>query len=213
MSRRYKLPLITATLAIVPLLFLPASATQEDLSFSTPAGTSLTLSSLKGRVVVLVFSGIQDPQCKDEFKALQSLGERYRDKPLTIFWVSINTESQASNDLLKSPCGPSGSVQVLRDSDQAAFKRLVTGAPQLPTVVILDRQGAVHRQPRGGFNPDSDFINDLAAEIDAVLGTKATIVTRQGSSKFGGVLRPTVVTPAAQRRDTALVVSAVAARS
>jgi hypothetical protein len=40
---------------------------------------------------------------------------------------------------------------------------------QLPTLVVLDSQGALYRQPRGGFNPNSDFINDLAGVIDSLL--------------------------------------------
>jgi hypothetical protein len=58
---------------------------------------------------------------------------------------------------------------VLRDQNQAAFKRFSGKRAQLPTIVVLNPQGEPHGQPRGGFNPNSDFINDLAAMIDSLL--------------------------------------------
>ena len=147
-----------------------AGAQQPDLSFVSPDGHTVNLSSLRGKVVILLFGGVQDPQCKDEFRALQSLAERYQDKGVNIYWVSVNSAAEASNDKLKSPCGPAGSVVVLRDQNQAGFKRY--SGRQLPTIVVLNQQGEVHGQPRGGFNPNSDFVNDLAAVIDGLLDRK-----------------------------------------
>jgi len=158
-------------LIAVMMAFTGATASaQQDLSFVTPDGQTVNLSGLRGKVVVLLFGGVQDPQCKDEFKALQSLAERYQDKGVSIYWVSVNSPADASNDNLKNPCGPAGSVVVLRDQNQAGFKRYQ--GRQLPTIVVLDQQGQVHGQPRGGFNPNSDFINDLAAVIDNLLNRK-----------------------------------------
>jgi hypothetical protein len=111
--------------------------------------------------------GVQDPQCRDEFKALQSLADRYRGKDVSIYWVSVNSPAEASDERLKAPCGPTGSIAVLRDPGQAAFKRFA--GKQLPTIVVLNREGQPARQPRGGFNPNSDFVNDLAAVIDSLL--------------------------------------------
>jgi thiol-disulfide isomerase/thioredoxin len=147
-----------------------ASAQQPDLSFVSPDGQTISLSSLRGKVVILLFGGVQDPQCKDEFRALQSLAERYQDKGVNIYWVSINPVADASNDKLKNPCGPAGSVIILRDQNMAGFKRY--SGRQLPTIVVLNQQGDIHGQPRGGFNPNSDFVNDLAAVIDSLLNQK-----------------------------------------
>jgi hypothetical protein len=151
---------------LVAALSTTASA-QQDLSFVTPDGQTISLSGLRGKVVVLLFGGVQDPQCKDEFRALQSLTERYQDKGVSIYWVSVNSSTDASNEILKNPCGPAGSVVVLRDQNQAGFKRYQ--GRQLPTIVVLDQKGEVYGQPRGGFNPNSDFVNDLAAIIDNLL--------------------------------------------
>jgi len=153
-------------LALIAGLAAGASA-QQDLSFVSPDGQRISLSGLRGRVVVFVFGGVQDPQCRDEFKALQSLAERYRGKDVSIYWVSVNSPTEANDERLKAPCGPTGSISVLRDSGQAAFKRF--GGKQLPTIVVLNKEGQLAGPPRGGFNPNSDFVNVQAAVIDSLL--------------------------------------------
>jgi hypothetical protein len=157
---------ISSALVIIACVAATASA-QQDVSFLTPGDQTVTLSSLRGNVVVLLFSGVQDPQRRDGLKALESLAERYRDKDVKTCWISINSATEATNDQLKSL---STSVPVFRDTNQAGFKRF--GGKQLPTIVVLDRQGNPSGQPRGGFNPNSDFINDLASIIDGLLQRK-----------------------------------------
>lgn len=166
LKRTYNLAAVVCSMMLMAGLSLPAGA-QQDLTFLSPEGHALSLSSMRGKVVVLLFSGVQDPQCKEAMKALQSLNDRYQGKNVSINWVSINSPSEASNEKLKAPCGPAGSVNVLRDQNQAAFKRF--GCKQLPTLVILNQQGELHGRPYGGFNPDSNFVNDLSASIDSLL--------------------------------------------
>ena len=146
----------------------PAVLAQDD-AFTTPAGQQVTLSSMRSKVVILFFSGIQDPQCREEFKALNSLGERFTGKPVSFYWISVNPQGAVTNDRLSAPCGPVGSVVVVRDSGQVVFKRLIKNPSQIPTVVILDQKGQVYGDPIGGFNPDSDFVNTLAGMIDSLL--------------------------------------------
>ena len=157
-------------MALVACLSLTAGA--QDLSFVTPDGQTISLSGQRGKVVVLLFGGVQDPQCRDEFRALQSLSERYQGKDVSIYWVSVDAPADASDARLKNPCGPSGSVIVLRDQNRAGFKRYSGKVAQLPTIVVLNQQGELEGQPRGGFNPNSDFVNDLANVIDGLLGQK-----------------------------------------
>ena len=153
------------------LLFITATAlAQQELSLTALDGTPFSLSSMNGRVVVLMFAGVQDPQCRDEFKALEALGERFRDKEVSIYWVTVNPVGAASDERLRGQCGARTSVAILRDSNQSAFKRF--GGVQLPTAVILDRTGKVQGRPRGGFNPNADFVNDLAAIVDSLLSKK-----------------------------------------
>jgi peroxiredoxin len=155
--------------ALLAVFSFAAPNAGQDVTLQTVDGQPFSLASVRGKAVVMLFTGVQDPQCRDEFKALAALRERYAPGDVAVFWVSINSLNEAGNERLKTPCGPTGSVTVLRDPGHAALKRYSPKASQLPTVVILDKQGAVRGQPRGGFNPNSDFVNDLAAVIDSIL--------------------------------------------
>jgi len=157
------------TAVFVIAAFIAQTSNAQDFSFSTAGGQTLNLSSLRGNVVVLVFSGMQDPQRRDGLKALESLADRYQGKNVKICWVSVNPTTQMTDDQLKGISSSAPSISVLRDANQAAFKKFSGKVAQLPTIVSLDRQGNPFGQPRGGFNPNSDFINDLASIIDGLL--------------------------------------------
>jgi peroxiredoxin len=162
-----------ATVAIIAGLWLSVSA-QQDSTFSTASGGKLNLSSLRGKVVVLVFSSVQDPQCRDEFKALDFLIDKYRDAEVALYWVSISPANAMNSDQLTAACGSPGSVPLLGDPNQTAFRRLGSKVPRVPTVVILNKQGQMSGQPRGGFSPDPDFVDNLSATIDGLLAAKGT---------------------------------------
>jgi peroxiredoxin len=164
---------IFAALAVIAGLWLSVSA-QQDSTFSTASGGKLNLSSLRGKVVVLVFSSVQDPQCRDEFKALDFLIDKYRDAEVALYWVSIRAANPMSSDQLTAACGSPGSVPLLGDPNQAAFRRFGSKVPRVPTVIILNKQGQMSGQPRGGFSPDPDFVDNLSATIDALLAAKGT---------------------------------------
>src|ERR1700754_2449791 len=94
MSR--KLKAIISAIALTAILSIPASA-QQDFTFTTLDGQSVSLASQRGKAVVLLFSGVQDPQCRDAVQALGSLAERYQGKPVSIYLISVNSPGEASN--------------------------------------------------------------------------------------------------------------------
>lgn len=157
-------------IAAIAFISLGAAASNaQDVNFTTTDGQTVALSNMRGKVVVLLFSGVQDPQRREGLKALESLATRYQGKDVKVCWVSVNSPSEMTDAQLKLIGGSTESVTVLRDANQAAYKRFSGKLAQLPTVVILDRQGNPAGQPRGGFNPNSDFINDLASTVDGLL--------------------------------------------
>ena len=137
---------------------------QQGASFVTPTGDTVTTAEMRGKVVVMVFGAVNDPQCRDEFKMLQTLAEHYsRNNKVELFWVSTD----AAEAQWKAPCGPTGGIKVLRDPNRAAFKQF--GARQLPTIVILNTQGQMVGGARGGFSPNANFAADLSTVIDSLL--------------------------------------------
>lgn len=165
MTRFIKVLAVNAIL----LCLATGALAQQDFSFTTSSGQSVSVSSMRGKVALLLFSGTQDPQRREGLKALESLAQRYKGKSVTICWISVNLPTEMTDAQLTTIGASAPSVTILRDTNQAAFKRFSGKLAQLPTVVVLDTQGSAVGQPRGGFNPNSDFINELASSIDGLL--------------------------------------------
>ena len=165
MTRINKVLPVTAIL----ICLVAIAAAQQEYSFTTSGGQTVPVSSMRGKVVVLLFSGTQDPQRREGLKALESLAQRYQNKDVKVCWVAVNGPAELSDAQLSSIGASAPHVTILRDANQAAFKHFSGKLAQLPTIVVLDPQGNPAGQPRGGFNPNSDFINDLASTIDGLL--------------------------------------------
>ena len=167
MKNRFQI-IFPALLAVA--IFTTTGATtgngQGNATFTSPDGQPVSLAELRGKVAVLVFGAVNDPQCRDEFRALDALAQRFKDKNAAFFWVSVDPAA-VSDAQVKSPCGPTYGVKILRDPSRAAFKQF--GGKQLPTIVVLDPRGGVEGQVRGGFNPNTDFINHIADVINGLL--------------------------------------------
>jgi peroxiredoxin len=132
-------------------------------------GQTVSPADARGRVVVLAFGATWTPLAAKELPALQQLADRYANRGVTFYWVSINTAKDgarnfASDADLRAFASRAGlRVPVLRDPEQAAYRAY--GVTGLPAVVVLDKSGQVgHRQT--GFDPDRP---EGFAGIEAVL--------------------------------------------
>jgi hypothetical protein len=56
---------------------------------------------------------------------------------------------------------------VLRDPDGAVSKKF--GVDQLPSIVILDKQGNMSDGPIGGLDPNGNLAAQLASRLDKLL--------------------------------------------
>ena len=131
-------------------LILAASSTQaaEQVKINAPApdftlptleGKDLSLSSLKGKVVLVAFWSIYCHVCQQELPKLESLYKKYKNKDLEVIGVAIDRE-------------PAGTIQEAVRKDGLSFPILLDGekkamkayqARTLPAVFILDRNGIV----------------------------------------------------------------------
>ena len=126
---------------------LPAFAQGRAADFSMRAvdGEAVTSQSLRGEVVVLAFGASWLPLSRNQMEGVKKLADQYAGRGVAVYWVSTDSESAksknyASDDQLRE-LARKYKVTVLRDPDGAVSKKL--GVDQLPSVVIIDKQGSI----------------------------------------------------------------------
>jgi hypothetical protein len=149
--------------AVMAAMMLPGAAFAQ--------GSALSVDGLRGRVAVLLFGGLADPQSPDELPVLQRLASRYEGRGVEVIWVSVDPQGEVSDADLRSYAVRYGySGRIARDASGSILKSFSAGRrPQLPTIVILDPAGAVAGRPIGGFDRDADLVNKIAAVVDPLL--------------------------------------------
>ena len=141
-----------------------------DFSFRAIDGSPVTSESLRGEVVVLAFGASWLPLTRNQMEAVKKLADQYAGRGVAVYWVSTESESQksknfASDEQLRD-LARKYKATVLRDPDGVVSKKL--GVDQLPSVVIIDKQGNI-ADTIGGMDPNANLANQLAARLDKIL--------------------------------------------
>jgi len=135
-------------------------------------GQTITSDSLRGEVVVLAFGASWLPLSKTQLQGVRKLADEYSDRGVVVYWVSTESEDPrsknfASDDQLRAFALKYGlRVTVLRDPNGATSKKF--GIDQLPSIVILDKEGHAS-EPIGGLDPQGNLASQLASHLDKVL--------------------------------------------
>lgn len=144
-----------------------------DFSLRSIDGQTVTSNSLKGEVVVLAFGASWLPLSKTQLQGVRKLADEYSNKGVVVYWVSTESDNSksknfASDEQLRAFAQKYGlKVTVLRDPDGAVSKKL--GVDQLPSIVILDKEGNVSGAPIGGLDPNGNLSAQLAPRLDKLL--------------------------------------------
>jgi peroxiredoxin len=148
------------------------SGAPVEFSLRSIDGQTITSDSLRGEVVVLAFGASWLPLSKAQLQGIRKLADQYSDRGVVVYWVSTESEDQksknfASDDQLRAFAQKYGlKVTVLRDADGSVSKKF--GVDQLPSIVIIDKQG-VPSEPIGGLDPNGNLAGQLASRLDKVL--------------------------------------------
>lgn len=157
------------------LLACSAAYSQNPVDFSLRSvdGQTVTSNSLRGEVVVLAFGASWLPLSKTQLQGVRKFADEYSNKGVVVYWVSTESDNSksknfASDDQLRAFAQKYGlKVTVLRDPDGVISKKL--GVDQLPSIVILDKQGNVSGAPIGGLDPNGNLSTQLASRLDKLL--------------------------------------------
>jgi len=148
-------------------------AEQVSFSLRSTDGQTVTSESLRGEVVVLAFGASWLPLSKTQLQGVRKLADEYSNRGVVVYWVSTESadpksKNFASDEQSRAFAQKYGlKVTVLRDPDGAVSKRF--GVDQLPSIVILDKEGNMTGPPIGGLDPNGNLAGQLASRLDRLL--------------------------------------------
>lgn len=109
-----------------------------DFNLINKNGTSVSLSSFKGKVVLLNFWANWCPTCKRELKSLNSLNKLYRDRDLVVLSIVVDNNSEVFETINNKQVD----FDVLVDHDQSVSLSLYK-IFMFPTTFIIDKNGII----------------------------------------------------------------------
>jgi cytochrome c biogenesis protein CcmG, thiol:disulfide interchange protein DsbE len=172
LTKRIPLCALLLVVALGSSLLMAQNRGPVEFSLHTIDGQTITSGSLRGEVVVLAFGASWLPLSKTQLQGVRKLADQYSDRGVVVYWVSTESEDPksknfASDDQLRAFATKYGlKVTVLRDPDGAVSKKI--GVDQLPSLVIVDKQGNTS-EPIGGLDPNGNLAGQLASRLDKVL--------------------------------------------
>lgn len=144
-----------------------------EFSLKSIDGQTVSSQSLRGEVVVLAVGASWLPLSRTQLLGVRKLADDYSGRGVVVYWISTESEDQksknyASDEQLRAFAQKYGlKVTVLRDPDGVISKRM--GVDQLPSMVIIDKQGNLVGEPIGGLDPGGNIAGQLAARLDRIL--------------------------------------------
>ncbi len=133
-----------------------------EFSLKDTKGNTVTLSSLKGKVVLLNFWATWCPPCKAEMPAMSRLSQLLQNKGLAVIAISTDRSPQdVTKYLRENPV----SFPVLLDPDLQVSKSSYK-VFMVPTTFLIDKRGIIIRK----YFSEQDWTKpEIMKEIEALL--------------------------------------------
>ncbi len=154
--------LLTGLLALSwPALATDGPPPAPEFKLASRAGGEMSLSGLRGQVVMINFWASWCGPCRQEFPVLDEMYRKY--KPMGFAMVGINVESEKADAERFLGMRPV-SFPILFDPDNRVSGSY--GVSAMPTTVLVDRQGRLRWQHRA-YKPGDEA--KYIAQIRAML--------------------------------------------
>jgi thiol-disulfide isomerase/thioredoxin len=133
-----------------------------DTEFATlPGSGTVSLSSLRGKVVLLDFWASWCAPCQEELPLLDDLASRLKSKDIEVVGLSIDESKADALQFLKRKS--SWTLTLGHDPEQKTADRFKP--PKMPTSYVIDRKGVVRHMNAGFERADLKKIEDQLLEL------------------------------------------------
>lgn len=130
-----------------------------EIAMSNPDGTTLKLSDLKGKVVVLHFWASWCPYCREDNPELVALYNKYKDQGLEVFSVSLDTDKTKWKEAIQTQgLAWKNHVSDLKKWNSVAVKDY--SIDKTPYMFLIDKEGVIRI---------SNFKSNLESEVEKLL--------------------------------------------
>jgi hypothetical protein len=160
--------------SIFVLITAATFAVSAQTALPALAGGQVDLQSQRGKVVILALGASWLPLSNKQAEYTNILAKRYTGKDVAVYFIATDSSTAKSKnfatdaDIEKFVAGSKLAVPVLRDSDGAVTLKKYS-VDQLPSFVILDKQGNVSGTPFGGIDPKFDITIPISKAVDRLL--------------------------------------------
>ena len=160
------------TIFALTITFAAAAAAQTFLTALD--GSRVDLDNQRGKIVVLAVGAAWLPLSAKQADYTNMLVKKYAGKDVIFYFVatdSTNVKSKnfrETEDIRKFASANKLGVTVLRDSDGAITLKKYS-IDQVPSFLILDKNGKRVGEPFGGIDPKYDITVPISKAIDRIL--------------------------------------------
>lgn len=150
---------VAGALAMTSMVASSTASMAPTFTLPSRSGDNVSLTQLKGKVVMLNFWASWCGPCRQEMPLLDQMHKRYSALGFTLVGVNVDQNSKDAEDWLsKTPV----SFPVLFDRESKVSKLYDVSA--MPSTVFIDRQGNVRYLHRGyKAGDEGEYLNQIRA--------------------------------------------------
>lgn len=149
-----------------------AAFSQVDLT--SLDGSKVNIEAKNGKIVILAIGARWLPLSDNQAEFTNTLAKKYAGKNVVVYFVATDSTAAdsknfASNeDIRKFGVKNKLTVTILRDPDGAATVTRYK-LEQVPSFVILDKQGKLAGEPFGGISTGFDITIPISKKVDSLM--------------------------------------------
>jgi peroxiredoxin len=171
-----KIKSILAVLTLTMAVSISAFAQSQNVSLPSLDGETVSLTGQKGKVVILALGASWLPLSKSQATVINKLSKKYAGRDVVFYFVatdstSVKSKNYASKEQIETFATRNKLIiPVLRDSDGLVVLKKF-GVDQLPSFVVIDKQGVQAAEPYGGLTPEAEgeLVTQISQRIDKIL--------------------------------------------